>query len=86
MRGSVGLSLPRGGVYDTGTRQVVFAKRNETESVPVEVEVLGGNDNYAILSGVSTKDEAFTSAAFRLGSEAGIFLLIGVVPFSWADA
>lgn len=65
-----GLSLPRTAVYDTGTRQVVFVKKSETEFAPVEVKILGGNDDYAILSGITEKDEAVISSAFLLDSEA----------------
>lgn len=67
-----GLSVPRSAVFNTGKREIVFVKRSESEFAPIEVKILGGNDEYAIVSGISEKDEIVTSSAFLLDSEARI--------------
>lgn len=67
-----GLSVPRSAVFNTGKREIVFVKRSESEFVPVDVKILGGNDDYAIVSGIGEKDEIVTSSAFLLDSEARI--------------
>jgi len=67
-----GLSVPRGAVFNTGMRQVVFVKKNETEFVPREVKILGGNDEFAIISGIEKDEDIVTSSAFLLDSEARV--------------
>lgn len=67
-----GLSLPRSAVFNTGKREVVFIRRSATEFSPVEVKILGGNDEYALVSGITEKDDVVVSSAFLLDSEARI--------------
>jgi membrane fusion protein, copper/silver efflux system len=65
-----GLSIARSAVFNTGVRHVAFVKISETEFVPKEVKILGGNDEYAIISGITDKDQIVVSSAFLLDSEA----------------
>lgn len=65
-----GLSLPRSAIFNTGLRQVVFVKNTESEFEPRAVSILGGNDEYAIVSGIAASDAIVVSSAFLLDSEA----------------
>lgn len=67
-----GLSLPRSAVFNTGVRQVVFVKKSEADFSPVEVRITGGNEEYAMVSGISAEDNVVVSSAFLLDSEARI--------------
>jgi Cu(I)/Ag(I) efflux system membrane fusion protein len=69
-----GLSLPRSAVFNTGVRQIVFVKKTDAEFSPVEVKIIGGNEEYAMISGVSAEDSIVVSSAFLLDSEARIRL------------
>lgn len=69
-----GLSLPRSAIFNTGVRQVVFVKKSDSEFSPVEVKITGGNEEYAMVSGVSADDNIVVSSAFLLDSEARIRL------------
>lgn len=65
-----GLSLPRSAIFSTGMRDIVFVKRNSEEFVPQEVKVIGGNEEFVLLSGIQGTDEVVVSSAFLLDSEA----------------
>ncbi|MBS0618141.1 MAG: efflux RND transporter periplasmic adaptor subunit [Spirochaetes bacterium] len=65
-----GLSLPRSAIFNTGLRQVVFVKKSASEFEPRAVKILGGNDEYAIVSGIAEGDAIVVSSAFLLDSEA----------------
>lgn len=65
-----GVSIERSAVFDTGEKQVVFIKTTPTEFVPRVVRVVGGNDEYALVTGVTDKEEVVTSSTFLLDSEA----------------
>jgi len=69
-----GLSLPRSAIFNTGVRQVVFVKKSDAEFLPVEVKITGGNEEYAMISGISAEDSIVVSSAFLLDSEARIRL------------
>lgn len=69
-----GVSVERAAIFDTGERQLVFVKISPTEFSPRAVRVLGGNDDYALVSGITAKDEVVTSSAFLLDSEAKLRL------------
>lgn len=69
-----GLSLPRSAIFNTGVRQVVFVRKSDSEFSPVEVKITGGNEEYAMVSGVSADDNIVVSSAFLLDSEARIRL------------
>jgi Cu(I)/Ag(I) efflux system membrane fusion protein len=70
IRAGSGVSIERSAVLDTGARQIVFVKVSPTEFEPRAVRVLGGNDDYALVSGISATDEVAVSSAFLLDSEA----------------
>lgn len=74
IRAGSGVSVERSAVFDTGERQVVFVKTAATEFSPRVVRVLGGNDEFALVSGLTAKDEIVTSSAFLLDSEAKLRL------------
>jgi Cu(I)/Ag(I) efflux system membrane fusion protein len=70
IRAGSGVSIERSAVLDTGARQIVFVKVSPTEFEPRAVRVLGGNDDFALVSGISATDEVAVSSAFLLDSEA----------------
>lgn len=74
IRAGNGVSVERSAVFDTGARQVVFVKVSANQFAPRIVRVLGGNDDYALVSGISAKDEVAISSAFLLDSEAKLRL------------
>lgn len=74
IRAGSGVSIERSAIFDTGARQVVFVKVASSEFAPRDVRVLGGNDEYALVSGISAEDEVAISAAFLLDSEAKLRL------------
>ena len=74
IRAGSGVSIERSAVLDTGTRQIVFVKVSPTEFEPRAVRVLGGNDDFALVSGITAKDEVAISSAFLLDSEAKLRL------------
>lgn len=69
-----GVSVERSAIFDSGDRQVVFVKISPTEFSPRAVRVVGGNDEFALVSGITAKDEVATSSAFLLDSEAKLRL------------
>ncbi|MFZ5628853.1 MAG: efflux RND transporter periplasmic adaptor subunit [Spirochaetota bacterium] len=74
IRAGNGVSIERSAVLDTGARQVVFVKVSATEFEPRAVRVLGGNEEYALVSGITAKDDVAVSSAFLLDSEAKLRL------------
>lgn len=70
IRAGDGVSVERSAVFDTGARQIVFVKVSPSEFSPRSVRVLGGNDDFALVSGITAADEVATSSAFLLDSEA----------------
>ena len=74
IRAGSGVSIERSALLDTGARQIVFVKVSPTEFEPRVVRVLGGNDEYALVSGITAKEEVAISAAFLLDSEAKLRL------------
>lgn len=74
IRAGNGVSIERSAVFDSGERQVVFVKTSPTQFAPRLVRVLGGNDDFALVSGISAEDEVVTSSAFLLDSEAKLRL------------
>ena len=69
-----GVSVERSAIFDSGEKQVVFVKISPTEFSPRVVRVVGGNDEFALVSGITAKDEVATSSAFLLDSEAKLRL------------
>jgi len=67
-----GLSVPRSAVFNTGQRQVVFVRKSAIEFAPVEVKILGGNNEFSIVSGITDKEEVVVSSAFLFDSEARV--------------
>lgn len=74
IKAGAGVSVERSAVFDSGERQVVFVKVSATKFSPRVVRVVGGNDEFALVSGISAKDEVATSSAFLLDSEAKLRL------------
>lgn len=74
IRAGSGVSIERSAVLDTGARQIVFVKVSASEFEPRAVRVLGGNDDFALVSGISATDEVAVSSAFLLDSEAKLRL------------
>ncbi len=74
IRAGSGVSIERSAVLDTGARQIVFVKVSPTEFEPRAVRVLGGNDDFALVSGITANDEVAISSAFLLDSEAKLRL------------
>lgn len=65
-----GVSLPRSAIFNTGMRSIVFVKTGSEEFVPREVRIIGGNEEFALLSGITAADDIVVSSAFLLDSEA----------------
>lgn len=74
IRAGSGVSIERSAIFDTGARQVAFIKLAPNTFAPRAVRVLGGNDEYALVSGLSPEDEVVISAAFLLDAEAKLRL------------
>ncbi|MBV6492170.1 MAG: hypothetical protein LDLANPLL_00161 [Turneriella sp.] len=70
IRAGHGVSIERSAIFDTGEKQIVFVKTAPTQFTPRIVRILGGNDDFALVSGLEAKDEVATSGTFLLDSEA----------------